>query len=181
MALKDRLKTLRIKADLSQRELADRLHFSSGSIGNYESGLRVPTEDALNTLAEFFNVPVADLAFGPQLTPTQYQMFCDLISDALAHTSSDDLAVLRINEYYIRLAMRRRDPIREDRARDLAECLGTNIDGIMAIKEDHLFEAPTSELDELFALAREASDEQIRQTRLYLEFLRRQSREDNKD
>ena len=176
MALKDRLKTLRIKSGLSQRALAERLHFGSGAIGNYESGLRVPDADTMNALAEFFNVPVADLAFGPQLTPAQYAAFNDKVLDALAHTSSDDLAVMEIDEYYIRMALRRRDPIREDRARQLLGCFGISLDAIMETKTDQYFEAPENDfayaLAELMRAAREATDEEIAETKRYLDYLR---------
>lgn len=178
MALKDRLKSLRAKYGISQKELADRCHFTPGAIGNYENGTRTPALDQMNTLAEFFNVPVADLAFGPQLTPMQYQLFSDRIQDALNHTSSDDLAVMEINEYYIRLALNRRQPIREDRARQLAGCFGISLDSIIATKEEQYFDMPennlTYALAELMKAAREATDEEIAATKKYLEFLRSQ-------
>lgn len=174
--LKDRLKALRAKYNLSQRALGDRLHIASGAIGNYESGLRVPDLDVMNALAEFFNVPVADLAFGPQLTGLQYKAFSDLVQDALAHTSADDLAVLEVNEYYIRMALNRRHPIREDRARQLLGCFGISLDSIIAIKEPEYFEPPDNDLTfsiaELMRSAREATPEEVEETLRYLDYLR---------
>lgn len=176
MSISKRLKDLRAKYDLSQKQLAERLHVSAGSIGGYENGTRYPKDDILNALAEFFNVPVADLAFGPQLTPAQYAAFNDKVLDALAHTSSDDLAVMEIDEYYIRMALRRRDPIREDRARQLLGCFGISLDAIMEIKEDPFFEPPENDfayaLAELMKAAREATDEEITETKRYLDYLR---------
>lgn len=53
---KDVFKELRISRDLTQAELARRLHMSRSRIGMYESGERTPRYDDLEAIADFFNV-----------------------------------------------------------------------------------------------------------------------------
>lgn len=56
MDFKDRLKELRKAKGLSQATLADRLGLSKSTIGMYETGDITPSVDALNQIADFFNV-----------------------------------------------------------------------------------------------------------------------------
>ena len=55
---KDVFKELRLSRDLTQTELAKRLHMSRSRIGMYESGERTPRYDDLETIADFFNVDI---------------------------------------------------------------------------------------------------------------------------
>lgn len=54
----DRLKELRTEAKLTQAEFAKRLGVSFGAIGNWESGARIPRQELLERIADFFNVPM---------------------------------------------------------------------------------------------------------------------------
>ena len=56
---KSRLKELREEKGLTQIQLAEELHMSKGSIGNYESGARknLRIED-LENIADYFNVEI---------------------------------------------------------------------------------------------------------------------------
>ena len=56
MDFKDRLKDLRKAKGLSQVALAERLGLSKSTIGAYETGDITPSVEALNTIADFFNV-----------------------------------------------------------------------------------------------------------------------------
>lgn len=56
MEFKDVLYELRTKKHLSQAKLADRLGLSAGTIGMYENGSRMPSREAQEKLADFFNV-----------------------------------------------------------------------------------------------------------------------------
>ena len=58
MKFKDNLKQLRNKRGLSQAELAEKLGFSTGLIGMYESGKRKPSYEALEIIADFFNISI---------------------------------------------------------------------------------------------------------------------------
>lgn len=53
-----RLKELRENKKISQRELAQMLGLSQGTIGNWESGIRKPTYKTLYKIADLFNVSV---------------------------------------------------------------------------------------------------------------------------
>ena len=136
MAFSDRLKNSRIaKGFSSQAALAAKLGISSGTIGNYESGVRPkPERKFIDKIAECLDIPAADLADGPELSPAQYMAFSARLSDALDHTSSDDFEALGLSEREIRTALRQKTPIREDRAVYLAEALGTKVDDILAMR-----------------------------------------------
>ena len=51
-----RLKELRLKAELSQQQLADKIGISKSSINMYERGEREPGIETLEAFADFFNV-----------------------------------------------------------------------------------------------------------------------------
>lgn len=53
---KNRLTTLRKELGLTQYELAQKLGFSRGQIGNYEQGTREPDQSTLLKISNFFNV-----------------------------------------------------------------------------------------------------------------------------
>ena len=53
-----RFKELRNENDLRQRDLAQLLNVSNGTIGNWESGTRIPDTDTLSRIADFFHVTV---------------------------------------------------------------------------------------------------------------------------
>ncbi len=55
------LKELRERANLTQRELAEKLDISESSICLYEKGLRKPSIDMLPKLAELLKVDVSEL------------------------------------------------------------------------------------------------------------------------
>lgn len=54
----ERLRKLRIERDLSQDEVGQSLNLSGRTIGNYESGKRMPALDTLISLAEFYEVSI---------------------------------------------------------------------------------------------------------------------------
>ena len=58
MEFKDVLKNLRKDAGYTQAELAKKLGFSNGLIGMYESGQRRPSFEALEAIADFFNISI---------------------------------------------------------------------------------------------------------------------------
>ena len=60
---KERLKELRIEANLSQEQLAEKLRVTKGTIGNYESGKREPRLKDAEAIADLFNVEF-DYLFG---------------------------------------------------------------------------------------------------------------------
>jgi transcriptional regulator with XRE-family HTH domain len=54
----ERFLQLRKERDLTQKQLANELHFSENAIQNYERKRRSPTYDALIHIADFFNVSI---------------------------------------------------------------------------------------------------------------------------
>lgn len=58
MHIGQRLRELRLRKGLSQRQLAKAVGLSYGAIYNYEAGLRVPDTEALVRLADFFGTSV---------------------------------------------------------------------------------------------------------------------------
>lgn len=56
MQFKDRLRDLRIAADLTQTDLAKRIGVSTSTISMYELGNREPNLEILDALCDFFNV-----------------------------------------------------------------------------------------------------------------------------
>ena len=58
MDFKERLKDLRKRRGLSQVALAERLGLSKSTIGAYETGDITPSLEALNLIADFFNVDI---------------------------------------------------------------------------------------------------------------------------
>ena len=65
---KDNLKTLRKEKNLTQPEMAKILNISQGTIGNWETGNRVPDVQMLITIADFFGVTVDCLLRGQPYT-----------------------------------------------------------------------------------------------------------------
>jgi len=57
----ENIRRLRMRAGMTQQELADRLHLSRSSIANYETGSRQPGMDVIASLSAVFQVPVASL------------------------------------------------------------------------------------------------------------------------
>lgn len=55
---KDRLRKLRKKKDIYQKELAKKISVSEGAIGMYETGRRTPDKEILIELASFFEVSI---------------------------------------------------------------------------------------------------------------------------
>ncbi|MEC1177307.1 helix-turn-helix transcriptional regulator [Metasolibacillus meyeri] len=66
-----RLKALRIKKNLTQKQLAEKINVTNVSVSGYESGNRTPDTDTLQLIADFFEVST-DYLLGrsnhPQLT-----------------------------------------------------------------------------------------------------------------
>ncbi|KIL73689.1 helix-turn-helix domain-containing protein [Bacillus badius] len=102
MTLGERLRSLREKANLTQKELASRLKVPNQNISNYERDFRQPDYETLQKLADFYDV-TTDYLLGRTNTPSPHQ-------DLAAHRSDDHMddlpeeAIRAIEEYkdYIR-------------------------------------------------------------------------------
>lgn len=58
MKISERLKSLRLKIGLSQRDLCDKFHFSYTQYNNWERGRAEPDIAALIELSTFYNVSI---------------------------------------------------------------------------------------------------------------------------
>lgn len=67
----DRFRDLRKEKGLSQRELAAVLHMSNSAVAMYETGKRQPDLEALEKIADFFNVDM-DYLLGRKDTTMRY-------------------------------------------------------------------------------------------------------------
>lgn len=77
----NRIKELRIKANLSQKELANKVGISNQAISFYENGKRKPKIDKLKALADFFNVSVPYLQGKTNLSDPQLTKLIDELSN----------------------------------------------------------------------------------------------------
>ena len=107
MDFKERLKELRKQRGYSQVALADQLGLSKSTIGAYETGDITPSLEALNLLADFFNVDIdyllgnADISMyylRPEVAAKAQEIYEDpetrLLLDAKRDLSAEDLDVV---------------------------------------------------------------------------------------
>lgn len=71
MGIAKTLKDLRLSANLTQKELADKLHIGQSTIVGYEQGRNEPVLSILNLYADFFGVSVDELLGRYEITPEE--------------------------------------------------------------------------------------------------------------
>lgn len=79
------LKSLRIRENITQDELAEKIGFSRSAIGMYEQGRRIPPADILDIFADFYNV---DMNYITGRTDEEY--YIDLQTRQLAQEMKDN-------------------------------------------------------------------------------------------
>lgn len=79
------LKSLRIKENLTQEELANKMNISRSTIGMYEQGKRTPPPDVLELFADYFNV---DMNYITGKTDEEY--YLDLQTRQIAQEIKDN-------------------------------------------------------------------------------------------
>ncbi len=81
--LSERLKILRNEKKLSQRELANKLNISNGTIAMYETNKRQPDNETLTKIADFFNVSIDYLLGRTDIknTPTVDEEFSVILNN----------------------------------------------------------------------------------------------------
>jgi hypothetical transcriptional regulator len=70
----ERLKSLRKEAGLTQKEIADHFKTSPQSYAQWEKGLRSPSKESLEKLAQFFNVSTDYLLGNSELKNPEDQL-----------------------------------------------------------------------------------------------------------
>lgn len=107
--LGERLKVLRNKKGLTQKQLGDLIHKSKAAVGSYEQGVQSPPTDVLISLARIFHVSLDNLVgfkcgtcFSVEgLTPEQREVIELLIDEfeaPTAHKEISDAQMLIINK-----------------------------------------------------------------------------------
>lgn len=104
----NRFKSLRIREDLTQGELAKKLGLSRSAISAYETGVREPDMETLEMIADFFNVDMNYLT-GKEATNEEYYLSLEsrqiaqeifenkdlkMLFDATRKVSADDLKLV---------------------------------------------------------------------------------------
>ena len=64
MEFSDRLKSLRLQADMTQAELAEKLSVTRQAVSNYEQGRSFPSLDVLAEIGRIFDVSLDELLAG---------------------------------------------------------------------------------------------------------------------
>lgn len=100
MNIGTRLKELRVKNNLTQRELADKIGVSPQSYGYYENGINKPDPERLVKLADFFQVST-DYLLGRE----------DDLGVIHVYPQTDKLDTLNADEQKIIDAMRKNPPL----------------------------------------------------------------------
>lgn len=61
MEFRNKLKALRKKAGITQKELAQQIYVSRSAVARWENGFGLPGEESLNLLAQYFNIGTSEL------------------------------------------------------------------------------------------------------------------------
>lgn len=89
----DRLKLLRTSYGLSQQEFAKKVGLSQSAISQFEKAERMPSTAALESIANAFSLPFADLIAG-QPAETDKELLISAVAQKLRGMSKDDILTL---------------------------------------------------------------------------------------
>ena len=107
-----RLKSLRLEARITQKEISDKLEIGQGTYARYEKGDRKPTGEILNDLANFFNVS-ADYLLGNTDERNSVKIDDDLEKTLDTFKSFDGKPMTESDRETIREILKRRQKERE--------------------------------------------------------------------
>ena len=110
----ERLKSMRLEAKLTQKELAEKLKIGQNTYSYWEKGIRKPVGENLNKLANFFNVST-DYLLGNSNIKDQRQFDEDLEKSLDTFKSFDGKPMYDEDREKIREFLRKR---MEDRLKD---------------------------------------------------------------
>jgi transcriptional regulator with XRE-family HTH domain len=79
MSLGDRLRHLREKQNLTQKQLAEKLNLPHQNLSNYERDFRQPDYDTLHKLSKYFEVSLDYLITGNETTKSPDEMWQELL------------------------------------------------------------------------------------------------------
>lgn len=89
----ERLKSLRTSYGLSQQDFADKVGLSQSAISQFEKAERMPSTAALETIANAFSLPFADLV---SATPAENdkELLISAVAQKLRGMTKDDIITL---------------------------------------------------------------------------------------
>lgn len=90
----DRIKELRIAANMTQEELAAKMCATKGAVGNYETGKRTPNLEVLEAIADIFNVEIDYLVGRTNVLP-EYSLEEQWIIECYRKTNKDTQAAVK--------------------------------------------------------------------------------------
>ncbi|MQS53610.1 helix-turn-helix transcriptional regulator [Companilactobacillus mishanensis] len=61
MDLKDRMQKCRTQMNLTQDDVAEKLHVSRQTVSNWETGKTIPDSDSLTAISDLYNISIDDL------------------------------------------------------------------------------------------------------------------------
>ncbi|MQS89976.1 helix-turn-helix domain-containing protein [Companilactobacillus mishanensis] len=61
MDLKDRMQKCRTQMNLTQDDVAEKLHVSRQTVSNWETGKTIPDSDSLAAISDLYNISIDDL------------------------------------------------------------------------------------------------------------------------
>lgn len=102
----DRLKLLRTSYGMSQQEFAKKVGLSQSAISQFEKAERMPSTTALETIANAFSLPFADLIAG-QPGEADTELLISALSQKLRGMSKDD--ILSLDRFVDRMAPAKKD------------------------------------------------------------------------
>ncbi|MCM1220421.1 MAG: helix-turn-helix domain-containing protein [Lachnospiraceae bacterium] len=92
--LPEKLKMLRLKYNLSQREVADRIHVSASIISGYETGERTPSTENILALSHLYHC-TTDYLLGNNLQTTDILLDVTGLSDQQVHALQTLIETMR--------------------------------------------------------------------------------------
>ncbi len=107
MAFPEKLKYLRTKMNLTQKDFAEKIGVSQSSINYWEKGQRIPSIEAAAKIADFFNITIESLLDSENrfinqnplnmITGTFYD-YTDNIADI--HFTTDEYSIDELNQIW---------------------------------------------------------------------------------
>lgn len=94
----DKLKKIRIKTGLSQRQLAEKLGVSQNAICNWENGKREPKFETIKEIADLFDVPISYFWNDTPLNSSKDFLFSDSNTAPIDTKNKSDVEILKVFE-----------------------------------------------------------------------------------
>ncbi len=118
----EKLMHLRVKNNISQKELADKLHVSKSAVSMYEAGTRVPGDEIKQIYCEYFDVDMNYL-FGMSKHENSNNEIANI------KKNNDELLDKLINNNQLKLIMDKTKDLTEEEMNEILE-IASRIIGI---------------------------------------------------